>query len=379
MVSGLALFSRLAGGSTAPALLGSDLLPIARKYRRGSRAVGGYYIASFMLSEEDLSRAQLTELYNLWLGCRLVETSFVKESWEGQIVEMRLFQDGVEMMQALYPDLLKNRVKALYQDTVGSQADTGWDENEDSSDIYGTCEWVEVLGGATSTGATMQRDSLLTDFAWPRSRIVGGDARCQGNEEVIPDLLQVMVGGYWGTLNWTYRTSSTTDGASDLVETLVGESEFVTTGRIETNADSVRVDCFPIPRRRGDVLREIIKQGDSSKNVWQGGVYEDRKFVYEPAPTDWTYQLRDGELLDKAGVAVVLSLVKPGFLLYNPSAPTGWPRPGTASLWDNPEIRYVDEVEYVVGEKVDELLMRYYGVQEGAAAVTARRIQGGNL
>ena len=83
MVSGLALFSRLAGGSTAPALLGSDLLPVARKYRRSSRAVGGYHIASFTLSEDDLLRAQLAELYNLWMGCRLVETSFVQDSWEG--------------------------------------------------------------------------------------------------------------------------------------------------------------------------------------------------------------------------------------------------------------------------------------------------------
>jgi len=129
-------------------------------------------------------------------------------------------------------------------------------------------------------------------------------------------------------------------------------SEFVFDGRMEANADIVRLGMDPTPLQLGDAMAKTINFGDSSGNVWQGGVYNDRKFNYEQAPTDWDYQYRDGRLLDKAGQDVAFSLLKPGFLLFNASAPTGSQPPGTSTVWDDPRIRYVEEVEFVAPNEI---------------------------
>jgi hypothetical protein len=141
----------------------------------------------------------------------------------------------------------------------------------------------------------------------------------------------------------------------------------------------VRVDAFPQAKKLGDAIKEVIKQGGSGGEVWQGGVYADRKFVYEAAPTAWTYQMAGNVLQDKAGNPVRLETVEPGFLLYNPSAPSGWAKPGTSSDWDDPKIAYVEEVEFVSGAKTDQLKMRYRNARGGdRSAIIAEQIRRGN-
>lgn len=373
----LHLYSRPIQSSTAAAFIG-DLGAVARDYRRSSQAVGGYWSASFTLYQTDLARTELANFYNSNLGCRLVEAAFGITAWEGIIFEMTLKQKGSAFRQTMKPELFHNRVKVFYSDNIGSRAEIAWSENTDSSDIFGESELVISLAGSTSAAATALRDTHLTEFAWPRSREVQGDSYGEAGGRPTPDTLEITAVGYWGNLNQRYRETSTTAGASSLITTLVAASEFVTAGRIETNADSSFIDCYPIPQRLGDLIRGIIEQGDSTGAVWQGGVYADRELIYEEAPTEWTYQKRGTELLDKAGNPVQLALVKSGFLLYNASAPTGWARPGTSSDWDDPHIRYVDRVEFVAGGRggLDELRLSFPG-EDMSMSVLQERIKRG--
>jgi len=376
-MGGIALHSRLTTSTTGLAFRGGGLTSIARNYRHASRAVGGFYTASFTLYQADITRAELTEFYNNNIGCRLVETSFGMTAWEGMVYEMTLKQGGSAFRQTMNPNLSHNRVNVLYSDDIGTRAETGWAENTSSSDIFGEACLMIPAAGLTAAAAGAFRDSQLTRCAWPRSWEVQGDSYSGAGGRPGPDTLEVTAVGYWANLNQRYREASETAEAAALVTTLVGESEFVTAGRIETNTDSTFVNCADIPQRIGDLVRGIIEQGDNTGAVWQGGVYENRKLVYEPAPTDWTYQKKGSELQDKAGNPVVLALVRPGFLLYNASAPTGWARPGAADF-DDPRIRYVEQVEYVAGgrEGYDELRLSFPGEDLSLSVMQERQRRG---
>jgi hypothetical protein len=118
-------------------------------------------------------------------------------------------------------------------------------------------------------------------------------------------------------------------------------------GRLETNTLSVTVDGAMIPVRLGDAMEDVIKQGDASGNVWKGGVYADKKLIYEPSPTTIDYILRNGALYDKAGVAVDPALINPGFYVRDTNAPMGMQPPGTSNIFDDPQVSYCDEVEFV--------------------------------
>jgi hypothetical protein len=372
----LLLFPRIIQSTTGSAFLG-DLGHIARRYRHKKHRIGGYTEASFTLSESQLTSGILQDFYNMNIGARLEEITLGQVSWEGYIEEMRYYGQGVEAMISVHPEHCRNRIKVLYSDDIGSRTETAFSENTDSSDIFGEINWIESLAGTTTAGATAWRDTFLITNAWPRSRLIGGDARENPTDEPLPDELRITCKGYWHSIGWRYRETSETANYDALITTLVGESEFVTAGRIETNASDVKVDCFPVPRRINDLLAEIIDQGDTSGNLWEGGVYAGRLFVYEQADTDWIYQLQGDLLLDRAGSPFPLSLVPAGFLLFSANAPTGWVKPGTSTAWDDPKIGYVDEVEYVRGVENDELRMHFFGTPP-SAHVIAKQIRRGN-
>lgn len=372
----LELHPRATGTTRSGALaFPGDLTSVAYGWRRSSRAIGGYWLGSFILSQADFTRAELQEFYNLKVGCRLVERTFGMKSWEGYIVEMRYMQGGSEFGISLWPETFCNRVVVYYSDDIGSRQYTAEANNTNSQAMFGTCTRRLSVAGTTAAGAEALRDRMLSEYAWPRSRERGSLAVSAEAPTPAPDQIEVTVAGYWGTLNWGYRATSTTNTASTLVSALAGASEFVTAGRIETNALSVRIDCFPLPRRRGDLIEEITQQGDASGKLWKAGVYGGRKLVYEEAPRVWKYQHRGNELMDIMGNPVVLSMMEPGFLVYNADAPSGWVRPGTSSDWDDPRVSYCEEIEFIAP---DELLLKF-GPEDQSVSLTEKRVQMGNI
>ena len=240
----------------------------------------------------------------------------------------------------------------------GSQQDTGWSENTDSSAEYGEMEYILTLPRTTDEAASALRDRHLLTYGWPRSRLVSRLAFGQERKRADEDKLLVVVAGFWHTLNQRHRETSVEDMASQAVDTLVRNSEFVSVGRIEENQLPVFCDCESAPQMLGDAIADIIEQGGEGPTVWQGGVYGGRRFVYEEAPTEPTYTLQRGELLDAVGVAVLPPLLEPGFLVEIAGAPVAIQPPGTSSIWDDPRICYVDQVEYIAP---DGLRLQLYG------------------
>ena len=250
--------------------------------------------------------------------------------------------------------------KVYNRELSGRRTDTGWSENTDSTAEYGRMEYLITLGKVTPHSATLMRNRHLNEFAWPRSRMVGG-VTIPGAQDTGGDRLVVLCAGFWHTLNWRVKGESRVGACDDLINTIVAESEFVTAGRIEANALAVEADCEPNQQRLGDLIEYIISLGDEDADPWQGGVYGGRKLRYEEAPTTVQYYLHSGRLTDAGGVAVLPPLVEPGFLLRNSDAPVAWQPPGTSTAWDDPQVAYVDEVEFIAP---DQLKLRLWGEEE---------------
>lgn len=517
----LALYERPVKGTTFLA----NIRQHAPNWRRTIKAVGGYGVGSF--TAQGLTRDQMQEWFDRYLGCRIVETTFGIVSWEGYIHEMRLIIEGVEYARTLDEEWWHNKVRALYSSgairasaptglnlvsnpgfetagaggadvfgswtehagdgsivdelvnvqsgshavklVTGASADTyvaiaisvtpgvtytvtipargdgtyagrygildaisglwikgigstgvtaaaysnvntsfvaptgctsvslylycpstgldtffddisvtapSWTENADASDEYGEMQYIVSMGGVSAAGAAAMKDRHLKEFAWPRSRMVGAVQLGPAIGASEDDSLTIDCVGFWQTLNWRYREGLlAAANASAHVSTLVGLSEFVTTGRVETNTLSVSLTVLSAARL-GDLLRDIIKQGDASGNVWQGGVFANRQFVYEQAPTTVSHYLRNGVLYDLAGAPVVPSLLLPGILVQNAAVPLGYTPAGTASAWDNPQIAYAEEVEF---SRPDRYSIRWYGQEESVELIQAKLGRGTDL
>jgi len=352
-----------------------DLTQAAGKsWKRVTHRLYGYLSASFDLSSDNMSESEIIWLYNSAIGCTIRELTAGMTTWEGLIWDMRLIIGGVQYVRTLDAEWTHNKVKAVYSSDIGLRTATAWTENTDASDEYGEMQYIDSMGGATPEGATALVARRIAEHAWPRSRMTGSVAIGNRSSGVS---LQVTCVGYYATLNWRYYTANTTAAASSLVATLVGLSEFVTAGRIETNTLSVRANSDDAERqqRLGDLIEHVVLQGDASGNVWQGGVYAGKKFRYEQAPTDYTYALQRGRLLTRGMSEPAPTMVEPGFLARNLDAPMGYPPHGTDSVWDDPAIGYVEQVEY---STANGLSVQFLGA-EAQMAILQAQIASGSL
>ena len=381
----LSLHPRVAENTAdASVYLGKDACAAARDLKCATRARGGYWQASYWLSQEDFTLAELTEFYMLNIASRLRLAAYGITAWEGLLWKMELSHAGTVSTVDL--DRMINACNIYYSNTVGSRKKTGWSTNSNSTGIFGERGVAVSLGGSSKQAAANLRATILANQAWPRSWRTGGDNLAGVAVWARdPARLSVTARGYFHTLDWEWQETTVSNRYTDLaLATLIGNSEFVTAGMMDTNdngaGEVARVDCYPIPRPLGECVLELLEQGDTSGDAWQGGVYAGRTFNYHAAPTDWTYQRQGAALLDKCGGQVeCLALVRPGFLLYNADAPTGWAKPGTASDWDDPQVGYVEEVEWVAGSAKgpDELRLMFPG-EVTPVTVIQERIRRGN-
>jgi hypothetical protein len=319
-------------------------------WKRKSRAIGGYHTGKFAIKNRGM--LELTDFYNTWIGMKIVENTFGITSYEGIVWQLDLIKNGVNYRRTLNPKYWHNRVKVFYTDSDGTQQIANWSENTDSSGIYGVMEYVYSIGDSSANGGTAERDSKLTAHAWPKSRNVGGVEVGRVKPQLSRDGLYVTTAGFSSTMNWQYYESTSSAAVSTLLGTLIGGTEFVTTGRIETNSDTGYASGDPIPQRIGDLVNKIAGAGDTSGNLWKGGVYANQEYVYEQLPTTVDYVLQNGALLNVANMPVELPLVNPGFYVRDTNAPRGGQPPGTSNIWDDPQVTYCDEVEFIWPDKL---------------------------
>jgi len=335
----LQLFDRLAEGTGSYRM---DLTRHARNWARTIRAVGGFWTGDFEITSTTMGRLEMVNFYNTAIGQRVAEKTAGITTWEGEIVEMILSLDGVQYKRTLNPNQFQNKVKVRYPAGV-----TAYSEKTGSSDVYGESVAIDVVGASyDSTAAAARRDRILAEKAYPRSRPSGGLSSNAGAEQ-SETFLSVLCAGYVFSMNRRYQESDVAaTNVSDQISTLVGNSEFVSAGRIDSNTLSVPVSVEGIPSRLWDLIEEMIDMGDASGNRWVGGCYAGREFHYEAAETAVSHRWRNGQLVDLGGVPMIPSTIRPNIIVELDGSPAGAVLPG-GNVWDNPKRAYIEEVEFM--------------------------------
>jgi len=203
----------------------------------------------------------------------------------------------------------------------------------------------------TDALAVARRDKIMPRDAYPRSRAEGG-LIIDPARKPPPDGLSVLCAGYVFSMNRRYQeTNVSAANISTQIGTLVGNSEYITAGRIDTNTTQAAVILAGTPMRLWDAAAELIDMGDDSNNDWAGGVYAGRQFNYNAAETAVTHYWRNGRLYDTAGTPVAPTRVRPDILVEIVNAPRSVIVPGAAA-WDKPNRAYIEEVEFQAPDKL---------------------------
>lgn len=310
-------------------------------WRRTIRAVGGNWQGGFTITLDTMSEAGLTAFFDSAIGRRVVESYSGLTTWEGKIVQLDLFQNGVTYTRSLNPEKWFNRVAVKYGDTA-----TTWSENTSSSDIYGESWYLDPgMLEFDVASATAEQAKLLAKYAFPNSRVTGG----LGTETPTnqPGSLRVQCAGYVFSMNRRYYEADIAAGdRSVAIATLVAASEFVTAGSIDTNTDNIAIECAAIPARLWDQIQTVIDSGDDSGADWVGGVYAGRRFNYNLAETEVTHYWTKGQLLDRGKRPVPAIMVKPDIVVQVGNAPLLGTPPG-GRIIDNPRNVYIEAVEFI--------------------------------
>lgn len=314
------------------------------------RAVGGFWVASGTITEATMNAVAMRDFYDQSIARRVKEWTAGITSWEGEVSQMELTLDGKTERRSLSKELWHNRVKCTFTDyLLGTQSATVWGVNTSSSGMYGGSEYIDTVSDIyDNTSASAAADVRLAEYAYPRSRPAGGLASKGGNGG--ENSLRIYCQGFVASMNRRYRSTDIAAGAvSDQISTLVGNSEFVTAGRISTNSMTVPVTTSDISQRLWELIEELVLMGDENANKWVGGVYGGRKFHYEQAETAVTHYWRNGTLFDKNWAPVWPSLIKPNIVvqIFGPSS--GVPAGGTTL--DDPRNVWIEEVEFIAPDQ----------------------------
>ena len=348
IVPNVMLAHRLTTTNTGPFI---NLTRHAKDWSRSTRAIGGYWTGDFTITPNTMGRQQMVHFYNTYIGYRILESTAGIQTWDGEIVQMDLTLDGKTDRRTLDIESWHNKIKVTYTDSATSAAtSTAYSENTDSSDRYGESVYIDVVDeNYNSTAATAARDRRLNEKAFPKSLPVTGFASGPGRPG--RNRLVVRCAGYVYSINRRLRESDTAAAAvSTQVSTLVGESEFVTAGDIDTNAMSVPISCADVPERLWDIIEDMILMGDTSGNRWVGGVYNGRRFDYKQAETAVTHYWKNRRLQNASGVAMTPSLIRPDIIVAVMGSAFGETPPG-GNVWDSPRRVYIEEVEFTMPNK----------------------------
>lgn len=333
-----------------------NITRLAKGWQRTTRARGGYWLGSFHI--DDLTSGELAWWYANQLGKRITEKTAGLVTWDGIIYEMNLVRNGMQYRRTLDPDWMHNYVWCTYRN-AGVPTNTSVAQEADSHTRFGRIEYIDTIGEATTTEAAALRDLHIVERGWPTSRSVGGYTLGEMIERGR-DALYITVAGMIHTLNWRhYATDIANTAASTAITTLIGTSEFISAGRIETNALAIDVVCDP-PKRLWDAIEKIILAGDGT-DLWVGGVYADLEFDYAAADiSSVTYHIQNGRLVTKGGGPVLPSAALPDVVVRNLDAPTD-DSPTGGDVLDDHRNQWIEEVEFIAP---DQLILKPVGFDD---------------
>jgi hypothetical protein len=91
-----------------------DIDSIARGMQRSTKAVGGYWTATFDVMERDVTPIELRNFFDGWLGNVMREYTAGMMTWEGIVYSMNLVIGGAEYFISLEPEWFHNKTQVFY-------------------------------------------------------------------------------------------------------------------------------------------------------------------------------------------------------------------------------------------------------------------------
>ena len=222
---------------------------------------------------------------------------------------------------------------------AGSVIETAWSGDSDSISEYGTNEAEIILGSMHANEAAARQAQILAWLAWPRRKTKPASLDKFG--QPIANGLRIECQGYVWTLAGKSASVGGIQYASTHITNLLALADFVTAGYIATNT----LYCYVEEAERNrlwDCIEQVIKSGGTGGVRYCGGVYADRKFIYEPRATTPRYKRKGGRWLNMDGTLADPETMGPGIVFYEDvlgSVPTSF-------TVNDPHYAYVPGWEY---------------------------------
>lgn len=220
----------------------------------------------------------------------------------------------------------------LYQ--AGTPAQTPWAEDTAATALWGLHEESIICKPMTDDEALQRRDLLLTELAYPHTKVVSASNQSDG--------LHISCEGY---IFKTFSASTTLGGikaCSTHITDLLTDNAFVSAGYIATNALECYIDETQ-PINIWLALQDVIEFGGSSNVFYVGGCYANRGFVYEPRATTASIKFKGGNWLNLDNSPMNPQAARPciAYMEDMVGAVESYP-----NLIDNPQYIYIPAWEF---------------------------------
>lgn len=213
--------------------------------------------------------------------------------WEGFVNEISLTSGPTQINVGPLLDIA-NKIKVSYTTKTyntnppigGQPAETSFDSNLRSQDLWGTFE--EILTGGEGVAATMEamRSVSLSDMAFPKL------AQDLSPDQQNPNAISLSCLGYYHYLDRYYFTDAITTGLVDinvkLADTLDADPDDLFTSQ-EIEPNELEVPAVEDGTRSGlTIIKELVGYGFSGGRRALLMVGAGRKVVYKPMELDRT-------------------------------------------------------------------------------------------
>jgi len=332
--------------------LGTSLiqrLPV-HNYKHSINAIGGFDTASFDIAPRSVDEMQ--QFLDQYIGNRVAiyVDNPVEPIWEGFINRMT-FNAG-ETQYTISLEKMANRVRAVYCATNGSTAVSQGAvvNNANSQAIYAIKqEQIDLGFMIAGTGATIIRDTVLAQRAFPKTSMIPGSGSS--------GLLNIQCLGFYHTLEWEdFRQGvSANVQLGNFLDTIIGgivngTTFFDNTNLTQTAANANVIDQATVKGESvWDALLKIQEFGDTSAYFVMGVSPTDfqtgtRRFYYQAANSSIVYTARQSDGLrirNLYGQLVDPWRVRPDAGIRVSDILTGWNGVG-----DNPTETYIMKIDY---------------------------------
>jgi hypothetical protein len=353
------LFEPLArGGSFIRGDIGDD----ASGYSHTIAAFGGYWDASLNFP------AQTWEIGD-WISNGLGRHIETYNHAQVKIFEAFVNQIEIKLAGAtlrIGPLMqIANRARVQYRTISyntnppigGNPAETAVANNTASQTKYGIFEQVLSGGERTAAEAEQIRDSFLAERANPdvddRLTLTGEGSNIEVSLECL---------GYVHMLTRYIYNQVAASGTVNLSAKLAAVLDADPNGLFSSSNASIATNTTQVGQHENDnaqalsIVKDLVNRGDSSFARYLFGVYNDRKAVYQAAPTAIGYEHRvsdPAQQIERIGGSLVYVWdVQAGKWLFIPDLPTG-ELAAQADLRADPRAVFIESATYTAPWGID--------------------------